>query len=211
MTNHIYTRAVDIDIDSDTIDIVAHNGSTTGLALNGTVVTASAARINAACVVDGSSRFVTMGNSMAPTEILNLDQSVHANKTILVDTATTYNGQGVTSAVINFPAATGTGNIIKVYLKRTLLLGTAPLTFTANSIVSTGRFYGTLTCFQDAGSTALHDESVAGGASSFVIGLDAGGLTGGVKGDMLTFIDVGTDQWFVRGILSGQFTETLAF
>lgn len=185
MSYTIYNNADNLIINaSDTVNIANHDGSTKGLKLAGTLVTASAAEINN--LADVSGRLV---NLTAAT--LTLSQAVHGNKIVTVNKAD--------GTAITLPAASGTGSIYRLFIGTTITSNSTTIKV-ANA---SDTMVGFMKILQDGGDTALHFEV---GGTNDTITLN-GTTKGGIKGDMIELIDIATNLWYVEGRCSGTGTE----
>ena len=104
---------------------------------------------------------------------------------------------------MTLPAATGSGK------RAEFVVGT---TVTSNSYVIQGNaagvtMYGNVIAAADGGNTVNGWEAAA---SADTITLD-GSTTGGIVGDRIVCIDIGTDTWLVFGVLSQTGTEATPY
>jgi len=186
MVDHIYTRAADLAIDATaTTDITVHDGVTKGLKLGGVLVTATAAELNN--IADTSSRLVNLTAAS-----LTLSNATHGGKIVTVNKAD--------GTAITLPAAAATGATFRLFIGTTITSNTTTIKV-ANA---SDTMVGFMEIFQDGGDTALHIEI---GGTDDTITLD-GSTRGGIKGDMIELIDIATNLWYVRQLLSGTGAET---
>ena len=185
MSYTIYNNADDLIVNATaTVDIAAHDGSTLGLKLGGTLVTATAGEINRTCDISG--RLV---NLTAAT--LTVSAAVHDSKIITVNKA-----DGTT---ITLPAATGSGMKTRIFIGTTITsVGTIIKVANASDTM-----VGFMKILQDGGDTSLDIEV---GGTNDTITLN-GSTGGGIKGDMIELIDIATNLWYVDGKVSGTGAE----
>lgn len=186
MSYSVYTQAADLLIEAtSSVDIVNHNGSTTGFKLNGSLLKSSATEIDNAC--DTSQRLV---NCTAST--LTLSDALHGGTHIV----TLNRAAGI---AVTLPASTGSGTRFRLFVGTTVTSNTTTIKV-ANA---SDTMVGFMIIFQDGGSTALNFEA---GGTDDTITLD-GSTKGGIKGDMIELIDIATNLWYVDGKVSGTGTE----
>jgi hypothetical protein len=185
MAYHIYTGADDLIIDAtSSVDVSIHDGLTKGLKLGGVLVTATAAELNR--VADAGSRIV---NTTAAS--VTLSAAVHDSKILTVNKAD--------GCAITLPAATGGGSSFRVFIGTTITSNTSTIKVANGSDTMVG--FGTI--FQDGGDTAIHFE-IGGTDDTLTFN---GSTSGGIKGDMIELVDIATNLWYVREILSGTGAE----
>lgn len=143
---------------------------------------ATSAELNRAA--DLSSRVVDVTAST-----LALTLADHDGKDVTINAAA--------GCAVTLPAATGTGARFRVSLMTTVTSNTT--TFTR---AGSDAFWGVVYQLADGGSTLAAYEL----PGSTVITLD-GSTKGGIKGDILEFTDVGTNQWKVVAHLTATGTE----
>lgn len=122
---------------------------------------------------------------------LTLTEAGHAGQTVVSDLAATQ--------AITLPAATGTGNTYKVYVKTTK---TGDLTITA---AGSDVINGAVGMSTDAAGV-----TILAGAAVTTITLN-GGTTGGVRGSFIELQDVASGIWSVRGMLVSTGAEATPF
>lgn len=185
MAYHIYTGADDLIIDAtSSVDVSIHDGLTKGLKLGGVLITATAAELNR--VADAGSRIVT-----STAASLTLSAAVYDSKILVINKAD--------GCAVTLPASTGSGSWFRVFIGTTITSNTSTIKV-ANS---SDTMVGSGTILQDGGDTALHFE--IGGTDDT---LTFNGTTlGGIKGDMIELVDIATNLWYVREILSGTGSE----
>lgn len=205
------------------VDIKDHDGSTVGLTLGGTLVTKTAAQINALAPL-ASPTFTgtvvlpstTSIGTVSSTEIGYLDNVTSAIQTQLngkvavaqsiVDTtastlvvvAATHAGKLLTlnraaGIAVTLPAATGTGNTYVFFVGTAVTSNTITITSAASEYLA-----GTVT----VGASAVAYPYQANGTSHRVITLN-GTTSGGLKGDKIILTDIGTALWSVEAVLNG--------
>ena len=171
-------------------DIQDHDGSTVGLTLNGTLVTATAAELN---ILDGVTASAAEINNAADVSgrlvaqaagNFAADAATHANRITLVNDA---------DVVITLPAATGTGDVYKF-----LIVTTAWTGGTIQAASASDSFLGGIVGVDNDADAAYAwkaetaDDTISGN----------GAATGGVVGDWYEFIDVATGLFLVSGFIS---------
>lgn len=135
------------------------------------------------------------GVTDATAATLTVTQASHAGKTITLNRAA--------GIAVTLPAATGTGSIYRFFVgttvtsnSTTIKVGTAAETMRGNAVV-----------LQDGGDTLVGFEA---GATADTITLN-GTTTGGILGDFIELIDVASNLFYVRCLLSGTGTEATPF
>ncbi len=162
-----------------------------GLFLNGTAVTASAAELNGAAKLSGR----VIDGTVAALGTLTITAAAHDNRTVLLDQ--------VGGFVTLLPAATGTGMRLKFVVATT---GTASYTIKA---AAGDAFWGnsfTVTDNAGAGTSVVAFKS--GGGT--VITLN-GSTTGGIKGDVIYLEDELLHIWGVDMRIAGTGAEATPF
>jgi hypothetical protein len=154
----------------------------------GTALAATSAEINR--VADVSTRIVNAITTLA------VDAATHEGKIVTLNLAS-----GFTTTL---PAATGSG------AKYTFIVGT---TITTNNYVFAVTGNDTMfgSALADDGDGEPANGWTAGGGNNRVTLGGTNNATGGVKGDIIEFIDIAADEWFVqiRGTNGG--TEATPF
>lgn len=120
-----------------------------------------------------------------------LNEGAHANRWIVLDA-----GTGFTTIL---PAATGTGNEYKFFVKTSVSSGTMQIQV-ANS---TDVIRGNVLMLQDAGDTVVGFE-LAGTTDTIQMN---GSTRGGLSGDVIRLVDVAPGFWAAIVTLSGTGTE----
>lgn len=185
MSDTVYRNSTDLIMSpTSTVDISVHDGNTKGLKLGGTLVTSTALELNRTC--DVSSRLV---NLTAAT--LTLSVAVHEGRIVTVNKAD--------GTAITLPASSGSGAKFQLFIGTTLTSNTTTIKV-ANA---SDTMVGFLEIYQDAGNTALQIEI---GGTNDTITLN-GSTQGGIKGDVIELIDIATNLWYVRQLLSGTGAE----
>lgn len=141
-------------------------------------------------VADVSARLVAGGAS------LTLTAATHSDRIILLDTAA--------GTTITLPAATGSGATFRFNVT---------VTPTSNqhriNVVGNDEFVGVLMVTQDSADTALIFDAADAGDNDQI---NMNGTTqGGRIGDWVELIDISTDNWHARGVLSGSGIEATPF
>lgn len=154
-----------------------------------TQVTATAAEINRAA--DASARAVSL-----TTTPISITEATHENKRILLNKA-----DGIT---ITLPAATGTGNKYEFYVGTSVTSNGYIIQVADASTVMDG-----MVLTADDTGTPVNGVWVTA-ADSDTVTLD-GSTKGGIIGDKLEFVDIGSNQWAVHGILKQSGTEATPF
>lgn len=139
--------------------------------------------------------FAGTGLVNATAATLTVTNATHAGRIITLNRAA--------GIAVTLPAATGTG------ARFHFVLGT---TVTSNSTTikvpdANGTMTGNAIVLQDAGDTMVGFEA---GATADTVTWN-GTTTGGIKGDSVELIDIGTDLWFVRAVQSATGTEATPF
>lgn len=155
-------------------NIKDHNGSTKGLYLNGTLVTATAAELNN--VASNTGRVVAV-----TTTPLAVTLALHDKKMVVLDRAA-----GITATL---PAAAGTGAEYKFFVKTSASGGSYIIKVANASDIMTGHSV----IAQDSADTVVQFDCAA---DSDTITLN-GTTTGGLKGDMVTIRDIATNLFHV--------------
>lgn len=153
-------------------------------------VTATTAELN---ILDGVTATYTEINAVADkstsvvaiTDDASLTLAAHAERLVTVDDAA--------GAAITLPAATGTGNKYTVIIETTITSNST----TIKAASASDSFFG----------LALGVDTDAEGASGYTWNADSGddtvtmdgGATGGIAGDVWTFVDFSTGKWLVEG------------
>lgn len=156
--------------------------------IGGTAVDATAAEINA--VADMSARLVS-----ATAATLAVTATSHDQKIVVLNRAA-----GVT---VTLPAATGSGAVFRFTVGTDISSNSNIIKVADASDVMQGML--TVTDRAD-GSTAGFGTV----AASDTITLN-GGTTGGLKGGMITLVDIGADLYAVTGTVVGNGTEATPF
>jgi len=160
------------------LDVVGHDGSAAGLKLAGTIITASAAEINA---LDVSSSNVV--DCTAAT--LTVTAALHAGKIVTLNRAA-----GVT---VTLPAATATGNIYRFVIGTAASSNANIIETSATSEHMTGSLRGVDDDAEGATGYQWNSET-----SDDTITMD-GTATGGKVGDTITIIDYEATNFTVDG------------
>jgi hypothetical protein len=153
----------------------------------GTAIAATAAEINRAC--DVSARIVDCTAST-----LEVTTALHDGKIITLSRAA--------GIALTLPAATGSGTKLTIITAVTVTSNTSTI-----KVVGNDTMVGSALVLQDGGNTALCFEV---GSTDDTITMD-GSTTGGIKGDLIELIDIGTDLWFVQAVFSGTGSEATPF
>lgn len=172
------------------LDVTGHDGSTLGLSLGGTLVTSTAAELNA---LDGVLATVTELNRAADVSTrlvaaggtLTLTEAAHEGKIIALDTAA--------GSVVTLPAATGSGGVYRFLVTVTATSNSHIIKVTTNDtmtgFVLNNDMDGTAPAFYKAGST---DDTITMNRTT----------TGGVIGDWVECVDMLADLWHIRGAIT---------
>ncbi len=174
MSYHVYTTTDNLLVDStNTVDITAHDGATKGLKVGGTLITATAAEVNAAC--DTSKRLVNLTAAS-----LTMSEAVHGGgRTLTVNVAS--------GTAITLPAATGSGT------KFRLVLGTLITSNTTTVTTGAGDYLGGLVLAARQ-SSGLVTAYMLNGSSNHILTLN-GSTQGGTVGDLIELEDVASHLW----------------
>ena len=163
-------------------------GPTGQLYHNGVAIAASSAEIDRAC--DVSARVVTVA-----TTPLAITELAHDGKVIVL---TKTDGQAVT-----LPTATGTGKMLRVIIGAKVASSATTINTAALDEVMTGNALQ----LADGGDTIGAYE-----AAATVNGISFDGSTkGGLKGDYVELIDIGSKLWFVRIVCAATGSEATPF
>jgi hypothetical protein len=140
-------------------------------------ITATAIEINAKC--DRSAQVVALAATTAIT------QALHEGRVLIVT--------GTAAAAYTLPEATGSGDRYKFIMNQVNTNGT---TFVAADTTNTS-YHGSINLLDvDAASQTAYFTVTAGGTDTVTFN---GTTTGGQIGDILEFVDIGTDRWSVFG------------
>lgn len=151
---------------------------------------ATATEINRAC--DTSARIVAVSSAQS----LSITEAAHDRKIIKLAAAT--------GAVdITLPAATGSGMEVDFIVTTTKTSNSYDIMTSAAAQVMAGA----MVTIKDSTDQVNGFET---GATSSKISLN-GSTKGGIKGDRIKLVDVGTALWQVNGILIGTGTEATPF
>jgi len=154
----------------------------------GTELIATAAEINRA--TDVSARVVTVA-----TTPLAITELAHDGKVVVL---TKTDGQAIT-----LPAATGSGTTLRFIIgAKVASVGTTINTSALDQIL-----YGVAIQSLDGGDTSAIYEAAA---TANGIAFD-GSTTGGLKGDSVELIDIGTKAWWVRIVSAATGSEATPF
>ena len=151
-------------------------------------LTATATEINNMC--DASSRIVTLDSTP-----VSITAATHGERIMLL--------HKVDGVVCTLPAATGTGVKYTFLVKTTVTSNAYDIKVDSTSATIDGVCYAA----QDSGGTLVGFETVA---ASDAVRLD-GTTQGGIIGDRVEFIDVGTNLWHVNVWNSATGTEASPF
>lgn len=123
----------------------------------------------------------------------------HANRVVVLNAAT--------GIAVTLPAATGTGDVYRFYLKASVTSNSTTIKVVGNDIMQGAAFL-----LQDAADTAVAFETAA---DSDTITFN-GSTTGGLIGAQVELVDVATDTWAVHvrsaatGVEATPFSATVA-
>jgi hypothetical protein len=159
--------------------------------LAGTALSATALEINR--VADASSRIVAV---TAGATALALTSTLHADRIVVVPIITS------AGLVITLPAATGTGDKYTVYNN-----GVQTLSLTVTALAG-DIMYGKSIGFSQ--TVAASGDIFVPGASDIKYTFNVT-TTGGDGGDILTAIDLATDQWLIDVVYHGSGTMDTGF
>lgn len=129
------------------------------------------------------------------TATVTLTPADHARRLIICDRAS-----GITATL---PAASGTGNIYRFFVKTTITSGALAIQVANSSDV----MQGLAQVAQDAGDTTVTFETTS---TSDTISMN-GTTTGGIRGDFIELEDAQTNLWRVNARLSATGTEATPF
>lgn len=185
------------------VDIKDHDGSAVGLKLGGTLVTSTAAELNA---LDGLTSTVAELNILdgvtatkdeinraadrstrliAAGATLTLDEATHDGMIIHMDQAT--------GSVITLPAATGTG------IKYTIIVS---VTVTSNlhsiNCAGTDEYAGVIYAVDTDTSDAIVAYPALAADNFDAIDMD-GSTKGGLSGDRIELVDIASGVWAMKG------------
>lgn len=137
---------------------------------------------------------------LAPVEItaatVTLDRETHGNRAILFNRAA-----GIAATL---PAATGTGDVYKIYVSATFTGAASVAVANATDIMR-----GTAVLFADAGDAVVGFNTAA--ASDTVDLFETGNTTGGMIGAKLELVDLASGVWGVQYISDAGGTEATPF
>ena len=190
-TVDVVTETQTQTVTNKTIDLASNTLTMTSAQL----ATALTNETGTGLVVFNTNPVISHG-AVAGGATLTLTAGTHAGRSILLDTAA--------GTTITLPAATGTGD------RYEFLVTVTP---TSNqhqvNVVGNDEYVGVLSVTQDSADTALHFDA-ADAADNDRINMN-GTTTGGRIGDWIQLVDISTDNWHVRGVLSGSGIEATPF
>jgi hypothetical protein len=187
-TSKMYKGNLNVDKTNSLVDIANHDGSTKGLSLAGTLVTATAAEINAVC--DASAKIV---NATAST--LTVTAATHNGKIITLNRAA--------GIAVTLPAASGSGNIYEFIIGTTVTSNSTTIKVANSSDLMIGR------------SMIVSDDPAT--CKGFIpAGTDDtitfnGTTTGGYIGDHVIIKDVATNTFHAEVFGKATGTEATPF
>lgn len=211
----MFSNNINVDYLNNTVDIAQHDGSAKGLKLANTLVTATAAEINAlagqgavaadmaklhaiastAAEIDAVAKVSTrVVNCTAST--LTISAATHASKLITLNRAA--------GTAVTLPNATGTGNIYQFIVGTAISGGTTTITrgTTADCMI------GLDVVFSDNAANAVI--GFFPGSTDNVITMD-GSTQGGYAGAYIKIVDIATNQWWVEMRTKATGTEATPF
>lgn len=197
----LYNDHIEVDQANNVVQIVNHDGSTKGLKLGSTLVTATAAELN---ILDGVTATAAEINSAADVSArivplaatsLAISVAAHEGRIVLL------NHTGAASTV-TLPAATGSGAIYK-FIVGAVNVNNHVIKVTGNDVM-----YGQALMLQDGGDTLVAFETANDSDTITLNGTTTGGAA---VGDSIELIDIATDKWAVKAILVGSGTEATPF
>jgi hypothetical protein len=176
--------------DFTNLNVSGHDGAALGLELAGTLVTATAAELNAldgilATVAELNRAADTSARLVAAGATLTLTELAHDGKIIALDTAA--------GSIVTLPPATGSGMRVRVVVTVTATSNSHIVKVTTDDtmvgFVHNNDLDLTPVAFYKAGGT---DDTITMNRTT----------TGGVIGDELEFIDIKADLWLVKGAIT---------
>lgn len=192
----LYNGEITVDPVNHVVAIANHNGSTRGLKLGSTVVTATAAELNTLASSAVSNADLVKLHAVTKTAAQLNDTAVNVTGAGAITTASAHVLTTINSAAgiaLTLPAATGTGNVYR------FIIGTS-ITSLTTTITAAGsdKFYGTI--LQSKAATAVANYNATG--SSSIITMD-GSTRGGLVGDEIVLVDVGSAKWALKAVIQG--------
>lgn len=127
------------------------------------------------------------------TAATSLKRNVHANTTVVLDSAT--------GRIVTLPASSGKGDVYTVFIKTTVSSGSHVIQVANSTDVING---GVAISTDIAGITML-----ATGTSDTIT--MSGSTTGGVAGSWVRLTDVSSGYWMLEGFLNSTGTEATPF
>jgi len=167
MASKMYNGNLNCDQVANTVDIAKHDGSTQGLKLAGTLVTATAAQLNS---------LVSNGVAGAPVNVTAagaITVAAHGGRTVTINSAA--------GIALTLPAATGAGTRYNFVIGTTVTSSSTTITSPASNFLA-----GTVVQAK-VGTSVLG--YAANGTSHRTITMD-GSTRGGIIGDIIRIVDV---------------------
>lgn len=196
----VYGGEITVDPVNHVVAIPNANGSTAGLQLGATIVTASAAELNTlsssgvsnadlvklhAVTRTAAQLNKVMASPVSVTGAGALSQASNAGMINVINSAA--------GIAITLPAATGTGDVYRCIIGTSVTSGSTTITAAGSD-----KFYGVV--LQSKAATTVANYNATGSSSIFTMD---GSTKGGLVGDEIVFVDIGSAKWALKAHIQG--------